>query len=157
MRYLAPALLFLALALAAPAAEAQPILRNDLGQGAQPTQPLDRILNNIRRQFPGQVSDVQGPVGGRYRVKWLTPDGRILWVETDARTGQILGVQGETPFRNRNVNQPGMTLQPQTFRPDGPLIRRGGVIERQSAPRPRAEPGRDGIVRGPRGRLPQGR
>lgn len=89
MRYFAAALGVLLLAAPASNAVAQPFPRDD-GQ----VQSLDTIINIIRRSFPGQVSDVQGPFGGRYRVKWLTPDGRVLWVDADARTGRILGVEG---------------------------------------------------------------
>ena len=36
-----------------------------------------------------------GPIqqGGRwvYRIKWLTPDGRVIIIFADAETGQILG------------------------------------------------------------------
>ena len=89
MRYFAPLLIVLAVALGAPVA-AQPFGNG----GGQQMQSLDSILSNIRRQHPGQLSDVQGPNNGRYLIKWLTPDGRVLWLETDARTGQILGVRG---------------------------------------------------------------
>jgi len=67
--------------------------------------PLDRLLPRIRQQQPGQLSDVQGPFAGprgaHYRVKWLTPDGRVIWLDTDARTGQVLGVRGDSRSGNR--------------------------------------------------------
>ena len=91
MRYLAAALFVVLLAAPGSNAAAQPFPRG--GDGG-PIQSLDNIIMNIRQSFPGQVSDVQGPAGGRYRVKWLTPDGRVLWVIADARTGRILGVEG---------------------------------------------------------------
>ncbi len=61
--------------------------------------PLDRILPAIRRSHPGTFYDAEGPVPGpdgqyRYRLKWMTPDGRIIWLDTDARTGRVLGVEG---------------------------------------------------------------
>lgn len=61
---------------------------------------LDEILNGIRRQRPGNLADVQGPNPSpagepQYRLKWVTPDGRVLWLDTDARTGRVTGVQGE--------------------------------------------------------------
>ncbi len=61
---------------------------------------LDRFLPNIRRQHPGRLLDVQrgwGPRGDRNRIKWLTPDGRVIWLDTDARTGEIYGVEGDEP------------------------------------------------------------
>ena len=63
---------------------------------AQNIQTLDRILPEIRRSVPGSFGgEADGPVAGpdgqaRYRIKWVTPDGRILWIEADARTGRIL-------------------------------------------------------------------
>ena len=58
-------------------------------------QPLDRILPEIRRNHPGSFYDAEGPFpdgggGYRYRLKWLTPDGRVVWFDTDARTGRVL-------------------------------------------------------------------
>ena len=93
MRYLAASLISLLIAGTSLPAEAQPFPRR--GQEGGQVQSLDSILNGIRRSYPGQLSDVQGPMGGRYRIKWLTPDGRVLWIDADARTGQILGVQGD--------------------------------------------------------------
>ena len=60
--------------------------------------PLEAILANIARNYPGYHIDVNGPFesDGRfvYRIKWLTPDGRVLIIIADAQTGQILGVRG---------------------------------------------------------------
>ena len=60
-------------------------------------QPLDRILPTIRSGRPGRFYDAEGPFldpdgGYHYRVKWLTPDGRLIWLDTDARSGRVLGV-----------------------------------------------------------------
>jgi len=59
-------------------------------------QPLDRILPGIRNGRPGRFFDAEGPypdaVGGwHYRIKWLTPEGRVIWLDTDARTGRVIG------------------------------------------------------------------
>jgi hypothetical protein len=58
--------------------------------------PLDRILPGIRRSHPGQFYDADGPSPGpggsvHYHLKWMTPDGRIEWLDADARTGRVLG------------------------------------------------------------------
>jgi hypothetical protein len=56
-------------------------------------QPLDRLLPQIRRNVPGQFLDAEGAnTGGdpHYHLKWLTPDGRVMWLDTDARTGRVL-------------------------------------------------------------------
>lgn len=65
-------------------------------------QPLDRILSEVRRTHPGQFYDADGPTPGpggseHYHLKWMTPDGRIEWLDTDARTGRVLG---SSPDRN---------------------------------------------------------
>jgi hypothetical protein len=85
-------------AYAGPTA-AQPYRAREGVQSGQ-VRSLDEILNGIRRQRPGNLADVQGPnpspAGGpRYRLKWVTPDGRVLWLDTDARTGRVLGVEGD--------------------------------------------------------------
>jgi hypothetical protein len=53
---------------------------------------LDRILPDIRAQHPGRLSDAQPWTDEngrtRYRIKWMTPDGRILYFDADARTGR---------------------------------------------------------------------
>jgi hypothetical protein len=62
--------------------------------GAQPAQPLDRLLPQIRRDHPGQFLDAEGFNSGgnpHYHLKWLTPDGRVVWLDTDARTGRVVG------------------------------------------------------------------
>ena len=65
--------------------------------GARQVVPLERILPHIRSSHPGVFSDVDGPFvdpTGRmhYRIKWLTPNGRVIWLDADARTGRLLGV-----------------------------------------------------------------
>src|ERR1700761_2564124 len=59
-------------------------------------QPLDRILPEVRRSHPGEFYDADGPTVGpggseHYHLKWMRPDGRIEWLDTDARTGRVLG------------------------------------------------------------------
>ena len=99
MRKFAPVLALLILGATASVATAQPYRARE-GVESGRVRSLDQILNGIRRERPGSLSDVQGPNAGpqgepRYRLKWLTPDGRVLWLDTDARTGRVLGVEGE--------------------------------------------------------------
>lgn len=68
----------------APAAWAQ--ARGDNG-----VQPLDRLLPEIRRTHPGKFYDADGPTpDAHYHLKWLTPEGRVEWLDTDARTGRVM-------------------------------------------------------------------
>lgn len=88
-----------ALAACAGTVAAQPYRAREGVQSGE-VRSLDQILNGIRRQRPGSLADVQGPYpspdgGPRYRLKWVTQDGRVLWLDTDARTGRVLGVEGE--------------------------------------------------------------
>jgi hypothetical protein len=67
---------------------------------------FDRLLPEIRRHAPGSLYDVQGPYPGpdgraRYRIKWMTTQGRIVWFEVDARNGHILGMVTGTMPSNR--------------------------------------------------------
>ena len=63
--------------------------------GDRGVQPLDRLLPGIRRDHPGDFYDAEGPTYGpagdpHYHLKWMTPDGRMIWYDTDARTGRVL-------------------------------------------------------------------
>jgi hypothetical protein len=63
------------------------------GDGAQ---PLDRLLPEIRRTVPGQFLDAEGinrNGAPGYRLKWLTPEGRVIERDVDARTGRMMGPQ----------------------------------------------------------------
>ena len=80
--------LFLLIALASPALAAD---RQGEGRSS-----FDRILPEIRRHTPGTFYDAEGPFLGqdgqaRYRIKWMTPEGRIVWFDADAHTGRVLG------------------------------------------------------------------
>src|SRR6185312_15629490 len=73
-----------------------PALAQGRPEGRAPgVQPLDRILPEVRRSHPGEFYDADGPTtgpGGRehYHLKWMRPDGRVEWLDTDARTGRVL-------------------------------------------------------------------
>jgi len=53
---------------------------------------LDRMLPEIRAQHPGRLSDAAPHVGSdgqtHYRVKWITPSGRILYFDANSNTGR---------------------------------------------------------------------
>lgn len=73
-------------------AQAQP---RSGGDAQNDVQSLDRLLPRIRRSHPGKVYDAEGPIYGRsgephYHLKWLTPDGGVVWLDADARSGQVL-------------------------------------------------------------------
>jgi hypothetical protein len=55
--------------------------------------PLSDILRDLRGQYGGQHLDAQ-KVGGRYRISWITGDGRRLVIEVDAATGRTISVRG---------------------------------------------------------------
>jgi len=64
-------------------------------EGRDGVQPLDRLLPGIRRNHPGDFYDAEGPTYGpsgdaHYHLKWMTPDGRVIWYDTDARNGRVL-------------------------------------------------------------------
>ena len=92
-------LVFLALLALAPAgaALAQPYggPYRDGREARDGIQPLDRLLPGIRRAHPGDFYDAEGPTYGpsgdpHYHLKWMTPDGRIIWFDADARNGRVL-------------------------------------------------------------------
>jgi hypothetical protein len=88
-------------------AQAQP--RHGRGEMRDGGQPLDRLLPGIRRSHPGDFYDAEGPTYGpsgeaRYHLKWMTPDGRIIWYDADARSGRVLR---SSPGRDRFDNHSG--------------------------------------------------
>src|SRR5579864_4188468 len=88
--------MFFAVTSALPAA--------DQNRRAPGVQALDQILPEVRRTNPGRFYDVEGPTPApdgseHYSLKWMTPDGRIEWLDTDARTGRVLG-PAPGPARN---------------------------------------------------------
>ncbi len=107
MRIRVPALLLVMLAAGAtPAASQADHMRDRVRSGE--IRSLDRILPEIRRSHPGKFYDAEGPIEGpdgrySYRLKWMTPEGRIIWLDTDARTGRVLGVEGG---RKRTTDRP---------------------------------------------------
>ncbi len=81
--------------LAGPALAPAAAQERGAAREAEGVQPLDRILPGVRRSNPGQFYDAQGPIAGpggsqHYSLKWMTPDGRIEYLDTDARTGRVL-------------------------------------------------------------------
>ncbi len=89
-------------------------------------QPLDRILPEVRRSNPGEFYDADGPTQGpggseHYHLKWMRPDGRIEWLDTDARTGRVLGRSpGRDAFDGPGARRdfapaPSMPAPPQRF------------------------------------------
>lgn len=55
--------------------------------------PLDTLLDRLAREHPGRLLEVElEEEGGRlvYEVKLLQPDGRLLKLELDAATGEVV-------------------------------------------------------------------
>lgn len=102
---------------------------------AQENPQLDRILPGIRERHPGKFYDAEGPYRGpdgqmRYRLKWMTPEGRIIWFDADARTGRVLH-QGPEP---RPDVRPRFERRDDRFR-DGRRDRDDRRFERGDGPR----------------------
>ena len=59
--------------------------------------PLSTILDWIERRYEGRAIEVElEDDEGRptYEVEWLTPHGAVVEIEFDARTGELLEVEG---------------------------------------------------------------
>lgn len=88
------------LCLSAPAGAASDHDRARDAVRAGQIQPLNSILARVKGEFRGRVIGVQlvkpgpDPRQWRYRVKLLTPEGRVLLVIVNAQTGNVLGVRG---------------------------------------------------------------
>jgi hypothetical protein len=89
-------------------------------------QPLDRLLPGIRREHPGDFYDAEGPTYGpsgdpHYHLKWMTPDGRVIWYDADARNGRVLRTSpGRDSFDNHSFDnrRPPPEYPPAYGRPD---------------------------------------
>jgi uncharacterized membrane protein YkoI len=84
------------LATAAPARAAAP--DHDRARSAVEAgqiRPLQEILAAVRAQVPGRLLDARLQQNNRvYEVILLQADGQVVAVTVDARTAQVLGVQG---------------------------------------------------------------
>jgi hypothetical protein len=62
---------------------------------AETAPALDAVLPVVHQQIPGMMLDAREPSpaspksASRYQIKWLTADGRVVWLTVDARTGRI--------------------------------------------------------------------
>jgi len=97
-RFLFPLAFSLAFVLAAPveAGRNQDKARDAVRAGE--ILPLDAVLAAVGRQVDGRVVDVDLREQGNaytYRVKVLTPEGRLVIVTVDAVTAAVIGVRGE--------------------------------------------------------------
>ena len=108
--FLAVFLAFAGLAAVSPSEIAQAQPRYGRGELRDGVQPLDRVLPGIRRTHPGEFYDAEGPTYGpsgeaHYHLKWMTPDGRIIWYDADARSGRVLrSSPGRDSFDDRRRN-----------------------------------------------------
>lgn len=83
------------LLLGGPAAAFEEQDRAREGVRSGEIQPFSQIKKDIERQFNGRMLDAQLSGNGEsYNIKMLTPEGDVLVIETDARTGRVLGVKG---------------------------------------------------------------
>ena len=60
-------------------------------------QPLSQILDNLARDWVGQVIDVdlEDDDGRRlYEIELLGPQGQVVEFEVDAVSGELLGIEG---------------------------------------------------------------
>jgi hypothetical protein len=99
---------------------------------------LDRILPGIRERHPGKFYDAEGPYRGpdgqyRYRLKWMTPGGRIVWFDADARTGRVLGP--DTEMRDGPRFDGPYASPPRDFPEEERRWNRGGRWPREDRPR----------------------
>jgi hypothetical protein len=91
------------------------------GAGRDGVQPLDRLLPGIRRAHPGEFYDAEGPTYGpsgdaHYHLKWMTPEGRVIWFDADARNGRVLrSSPGRDSFDNNDRYRGPRSSGPQPF------------------------------------------
>lgn len=62
--------------------------------------PLRTILDNVARDFPGDVieTELESLHGApAYEIKLIAPDGRVMKLFYDARDGSLLKTKGKQP------------------------------------------------------------
>ena len=57
--------------------------------------PLERILADAERRVPGRVLDVELEADDEYEVEILRPDGTVVELEYDARSGRLIEIERE--------------------------------------------------------------
>jgi uncharacterized membrane protein YkoI len=60
--------------------------------------PLEEILPALRARFPGEMADIELEREHGlwvYEFKVIDPTGRLLEIEVDARSGEVVEVEGE--------------------------------------------------------------
>lgn len=61
--------------------------------------PLAEIMSGLRRDYPGRLLDarLRERRGGActYGLKMLMPDGKVVALTVDARSGRVLSVKGQ--------------------------------------------------------------
>ena len=65
----------------------------DRVQAAENELPLQRVIAIAQRAGGGEYLDANRARGSVYRVKVIRPDGVVVHVFVDARTGNVLGVR----------------------------------------------------------------
>ena len=87
----------------APASDDHEEARRAVARGE--LKPLSEILARLEKEFEGQVLEVEleRHRGNRlvYEIELLTPDGRVLEIKYDGRTGERLSVRGEKDGKSR--------------------------------------------------------
>lgn len=102
-----PVALMLALLFAGPgqAGEAGDHDRARQALAAGEIMPLRSILEQIERDHPGQIMEVElerGDAGWRYEIKLLRAGGVLEKLLVDARDGKVLGIRNKNAARARH-------------------------------------------------------
>lgn len=94
--------LLAAVLLAAPAARADDDDHERARRAVQAGEvlPLRTILDNVARDYPGDIIETEleeshGAIV--YEIKVISPEGRVMKVYYDARTGSLLRIKGKRP------------------------------------------------------------
>ena len=94
--------IMLGLLAAAPVERGASAQDHDRARGAVQAgqvRPLGDILAGVRGRYPGQLLDAnlrqQGSGTWIYDVKILQPDGRVVALTVDARSGRVLRARGQ--------------------------------------------------------------
>ena len=77
--------------------------------------PLSRILNRLEREFVGQVVEIELEREEDvivYEIELLSPNGHVIELYYDARTGVLVGVEGRDIDSARRQTPPMSVIRP---------------------------------------------
>ncbi|WP_221939168.1 PepSY domain-containing protein [Mycobacterium sp. KBS0706] len=98
MALIRPILALLAILALSPSGFADDHDRARAARDRGDIRPLEDILPSVRQRFPGDIVRIELENEHDhwiYEIRLISPDGRLLEVDVDARSGDVVEVEGQ--------------------------------------------------------------